>query len=105
MLRTVLTASLVCFCTSAFAHDLLADGEPVPTWVKRQCCGVSDAHHLRPEQIHVVPGGYRFDGYDSIVAEQRILPSPDGAAWIFYRTYPDGSQSTLYCAFLGRNSF
>ena len=83
----------------AMAHDRWADGGPVPAWVKAQCCGVSDAHHLTPDQVHVTPGGYKLDGYARVISEDRLLPSPDGSWWVFYRTYDDGSQSTVYCFF------
>ena len=80
----------------ATAHDVWADGDPVPAWVKAQCCGISDAHHLRAEQVHVTAEGYRLDGYRAIVGESRLLPSPDGTWWVFYRDYADGSQSSVY---------
>ena len=83
----------------AHAHDRWVDGNPVPTWVKRQCCGVSDIHHLRDEQVHVTPDGYKLDGYHQIVHEQQLTPSPDGEWWVFYHDYPDGSQSAVFCFF------
>lgn len=83
----------------AQAHDVLANGEPVPSWVKSQCCGVSDAHHLTAEQVHATTGGYRLDGYSQVIADKQKLPSPDGTWWVFYRDYPDGSQSSVYCFF------
>ena len=83
----------------AAAHDRWADGSSVPAWVKAQCCGVSDAHHLTPDQVHVTPDGYKLDGYARVIREDRLLPSPDGSWWVFYRTYDDGSQSTVYCFF------
>lgn len=81
------------------AHERWADGGPVPAWVKAQCCGASDAHHLTADQVHVTPEGYRVDGYARVIREDRLLPSPDGSWWVFYRTYDDGSQSTVYCFF------
>ena len=86
-------------CRAAAAHDRWADGGPVPAWVKAQCCGPDDAHHLTAEQVHVTPEGYRVDGYARAIREDRLLPSPDGSWWVFYRTYEDGSQSTVYCFF------
>ena len=83
----------------ARAHDVLANGEPVPAWIKSQCCGVSDAHHLTTEQVHVMPGGYRLDGYSQMISDKQKLPSPDGTWWVFYRDYPDGTQSSVYCFF------
>ncbi len=82
-----------------WAHDEWSDGQPVPGWVKAQCCGPSDAHHLSAEQVHVTPDGYKLDGYARIIREDKLLPSPDGSWWVFYRDYDDGSQSTVYCFF------
>ena len=95
------TGLSLCVVTSlsAAAHDQWADGGPVPAWVKAQCCGASDAHHLTPDQVHVTPDGYKLDGYTRVIREDRLLPSPDGSWWVFYRTYDDGSQSTVYCFF------
>jgi hypothetical protein len=98
----VFTALLVgcgAWAAPARAHDTLADGEPVPAWVKSQCCGVSDAHHLTAQQVHATTGGYRLDGYSQVIADKQKLPSPDGTWWVFYRDYPDGSQSSVYCFF------
>ena len=84
---------------AARAHDEWANGDPIPGWVKSQCCGPSDAHHLTAEQVHVTPEGYRLDGYSRVIKEDRLLPSPDGSWWVFYRNFDDGSQSTVYCFF------
>ena len=81
------------------AHERWASGEPVPAWVKAQCCGPADAHHLTADQVHVTPDGYRLDGYSRVIREDKLLPSPDGSWWVFYRDYDDGSQSTVYCFF------
>ncbi len=83
----------------AEAHDQWGDGRPVPAWVKAQCCGPEDAHHLTDDQVHVTAGGYRLDGYSRVIGEDKLLPSPDGSWWVFYRNYDDGSQSTVYCFF------
>ena len=83
----------------AYAHDEWSNGDPVPPWVKHQCCGVSDVHHLRSDQVHVTPDGYKLDGYGSAIPVNQLTPSPDGEWWVFYRNYPDGSQSSVYCFF------
>ena len=85
--------------SNALAHDQWADGGPVPAWVKQQCCGVSDAHHLRPAQVHVTAAGYRIDGYREVIPQKTLLPSQDGDWWVFYRDYPNGTQSQVYCFF------
>ena len=101
MHRHIALAILVPFIIpgAAWAHDKWADGEAVPAWVKRQCCGVSDAHHLRSDQVHVTADGYRLDGYKTTVPDNQRLPSPDGSWWVFYRDYADGTQSPIYCFF------
>lgn len=83
----------------ALAHDVWVNGDPVPAWVKRQCCGPDDVHHLRDDQVHVTPDGYRLDGYRTPIPGSRLAPSPDGNWWVFYREYPDGTQSSVYCFF------
>lgn len=85
--------------TPAAAHDHWAGAMPVPAWVKAQCCGPGDAHHLDPSQVHVTPTGYRVDGYRDIIPEKRLAPSPDGEWWVFYRTFGTGQQSPIYCFF------
>ena len=69
------------------AHDLWADGSPIPAWVSDYCCGVADAHRLTLKQIHRVEGGWRVDGYAHIIPDDRVLPSEDGDVWLFYRLY------------------
>jgi hypothetical protein len=81
------------------AHERWADGGSVPPWVKAQCCGAADAHHLTPAQVHVTPTGYKVDGYDTIIPEARLLPSPDGEWWVFYRDKVNGNQGPVYCFF------
>ena len=92
-------AVLACASATARAHDRWADGEPVPAWVREQCCGPADAHHLRADQVHRTPEGYVIDGYAYRIPEPRLDPSPDGEWWLFYRTYPDGGQSPPFCFF------
>ena len=47
----VLVAGLALFHSAAHAHDRRDNGESVPVWVKTECCGPTDAHHLRPDQV------------------------------------------------------
>jgi len=103
MKYVIAAAASLCLITvplhGAGAHDVWSNGDPVPAWVKAQCCGPSDAHHLTAEQVHVTGEGYRLDGYSRLVREDRLLPSPDGSWWVFYRNFADGTQSTVYCFF------
>ena len=99
LLATAIVLAQVFVPSAAKAHDEWMNGDPVPRWVKQQCCGAQDVHHLRPEQVHLTVDGYRLDGYRSVIEAGRLLPSPDGTWWVFYRDYPDGSQSIVYCFF------
>lgn len=84
---------------TASAHDRWLTGEAVPEWVKAACCGVADIHHMRPDQVHIVQGGYRFDGFGELIPEAKMQPSPDGEFYIFYRDLDGGRQSSAYCVF------
>jgi hypothetical protein len=42
----------LCAGNRAYAHDQWANGDPVPAWVKRACCGPHDIHHLTRERQH-----------------------------------------------------
>jgi hypothetical protein len=75
---------------SAWAHDQWADGSPVPAWVKSKCCGERDVHHLKPEQVHRVDGGYLVDGHDGVIPLSQTDPSQDGDYWIFGSTVRSG---------------
>ena len=84
----------------ARAHDVWANGDIVPGWVKSACCGPDDAHHLRPDQVHRVSDDfYMVDGYRYRIPAREALPSQDGDYWIFYREN-SGIQSTVYCFFV-----
>ena len=86
---------------AALAHDLWANGDIVPGWVKAACCGPDDVHHLRPEQVHRVSDDfYMVDGYRYRIPARAALPSQDGDYWIFYRDDGSGGQSTVYCFFV-----
>ena len=88
----------------ALAHDLWANGEVVPPWVKASCCGPDDAHHLRPEQVHRVSDDYYMvDGYRYRIPARDAPPSQDGDYWIFYRDGKGGSQSIAYRFFVPMN--
>lgn len=98
----MLTLALVLSCEPrrASAHDAWANGEPIPPWIKKACCGPEDAHHLKPEQVQFTSGGWKVEGYHALIPNGAELPSPDGSYWIFYRTFSDGTQSSVYCFFV-----
>jgi len=102
-LRTAATAVALGFAPAS-AHDLWSNGAPVPAWIKRACCGPSDAHHLRPDQVHRVSDAYyAVDGYFRRIPVSEALPSEDGEYWIFYRTGKTGSQTGVFCFFAPMN--
>ena len=95
----VSSAIAMLIATSASAHDHWANGEPVPPWVKAICCGPEDVHHLRPEQVHAMADGWHVDGYPTPIPINKAMPSPDGDYWIFYKRFPTGDASQVYCFF------
>ena len=103
-LRWLATASvLFAVPDAARAHTRWGDGLPVPEWVSKACCGPSDAHHLRPDQVHRVPHGYRIDGYPDDIDDTQVLPSQDGEYWAFYSETRDADGrrtfTSVFCFF------
>lgn len=95
--------AVLAFACPACAHDVWANGEPVPAWVKKSCCGPEDVHHLKPSQVHLTAKGWRVDGYPDLIPIGKELPSADGDYWIFYRTLLNGQASMVYCFFAPLN--
>lgn len=79
-------------------HDQWANNTPVPKWVKSYCCGPQDVHELDISQVHRVKGGWKIDGVDSLVTDERVFPSQDGEVWGFWTTY--GPITTVHCLFI-----
>ena len=52
------------------------------------------------KQIFRAEGGWRVEGYAHIIPDDRVLPSQDGAVWLFYKQYEDGYQSAPSCFFV-----
>jgi hypothetical protein len=106
-MRITVFALLALSCASlpSFAHDQLADGSPVPDWIKKSCCGPNDYHPLRPEQVHAMADGWHVDGYRKVMPYGKELPSPDGTYVGFWLDYGDGSQSNMYCFFVPPQTF
>jgi hypothetical protein len=81
---TALAIALALFRT-AQAHDHWDNGDPVPAWVKTECCGPKDVHHLRPDQVRRnAAGDYVVDIYPDPIPARRALPSQDGDYWLFF---------------------
>ena len=94
-----LSAIALVWAVPAQAHDSWTDGSSVPAWVKAQCCGIDDVHHLSPDQVHRTDSGYRVDGYPRLIADDRLMPSHDGDWWVFYKDFGGGRFSDVYCFF------
>lgn len=97
MKSILLTAALIA-TTPAIAHDAWSTGEEVPAWVKADCCGKADAHHIKFSSIHVTNGGYKIDGLNIVIPFSRALPSQDGEAWGFWSAYSEPT-TLVYCFF------
>jgi hypothetical protein len=86
----------------ADAHDFWSNGDKVPAWVKAECCGPQDVHHLRPGAVHIEQDGYHIDGIKTVVPIARALPSPDGDYWAFWN--PAGEpEPAIFCFFAPLN--
>ena len=99
MVRLACLLTVALGTQSASAHEKWANGEDVPAWVKRSCCGPDDVHHLTADQVHAMAGGWHIAGYPYVVQYGRETPSQDGDYWLFYKAYPDGSFTPIYCFF------
>lgn len=85
----------------ASAHDFWSNGEPVPAWIKAQCCGPEDVHHLRAGAVHVQADGYHIESPNAVPVA-RALPSADGEYWGFWipSTEPE---PVIFCFFAPLN--
>ena len=96
-------ALLLALPQAAHAHATWADGRPVPDWVAKACCGPADAHHLRADQVHRIPDGYRIDAHPGLIYDTQVLPSEDGEYWAFYSevegTGGDRIFTSVFCFF------
>ena len=100
-MRSLIIAGMV-FATPASAHDFWSNGDPVPGWVKAECCGPRDVHHLRPAAVHIMQDGYHIDGLKTVIPIERALPSPDGSYWAFWN--PVGEpEPVIFCFFAPLN--
>lgn len=104
MMRIVLAAAVAAigYAGACWAHDVWADGNSVPPWVKASCCGPEDVHHLTSAQVHAMHDGWHVEGYPDVLPYGKELPSQDGDYWIFYRVNGSGenrSYSPVYCFF------
>lgn len=85
--------------TPASAHDQWADGNPLPPWVKSDCCGKADVHRYTADQVTEDDNGYHFPDYPDAIPAQRALPSQDQYYYVFFARLPNGMYSSVYCMF------
>jgi hypothetical protein len=97
MMRSLFLAGAL-VVTPAAAHDFWSNGDPVPAWVKAECCGPRDVHHLSARAVHIMPDGYHIDGLRTIVPVSRALPSPDGSYWAFWNSVSE-PDPVIFCFF------
>jgi hypothetical protein len=69
---------LLMIITPAIAHEKWANGDPVPAWVKGECCGQAEAHQLAFDQVHITARGYRIDGFPNPIPFSEARTSQDG---------------------------
>ncbi len=96
----VALAAALLLAPRARAHDTWANGDPVPAWVKADCCTQAHAHHILNSAVHVRPDGYHVDGYPYTIPFDQAHPSPDGSTWLFYSTFRDGTPDVPLCFFV-----
>jgi hypothetical protein len=85
MNRSIIALATLTLFQTAHAHDRWNNGEQVPAWVKAECCGPNDAHHLRPEQVsRNAAGDFLVDIYPKPIPAREALPSQDGDYWLFF---------------------
>lgn len=89
------------------AHDQWANGQPIPEWIKKYCCGPQDVHMYRPSDVKVTWKGYKLPDYPHIIPFKRDgFPavdwdkSEDGMYWAFWTKYSENSYSSIYCFFI-----
>ena len=75
MVRLACLLTVALGTQSASAHEKWANGEDVPAWVKRSCCGPDDVHHLTADQVHAMADGWHIAGYPYVVQYGRETPS------------------------------
>lgn len=97
-LRAAICAAVFLACGAARAHDQWANGEPVPDFVKKACCGVADAHHFADSDVTEQGDGLHIIGYPAVIPYSEVLPSPDGSTWVFYASY---DHLHRFCVFHG----
>ncbi len=81
-----------------WSHTTWANGDEVPNWVARSCCGQADAHVLGSDDYFIDVTGFHVKGIDMVVPLDKVLPSQDGRVWAFYPSGV-GENAKIYCVF------
>ena len=87
---------------AAAAHDVWADGSPVPPWVKQlspaawtqETC--AQCHSDSIDDVSEQADGYHIKNYPYVVPLNDALPSQDGKYWIFYPTFANGGMGHYF---------
>ncbi len=103
MNRLALSALMIVVSSPAFSHDFWANGEAVPAWTKKWCCGESDVHRLHPGAVHIMSDGYHVDGLSTVLPFSKAMPSADGNYWAFFKD-EDGPAAHVSCFYAPINS-
>jgi len=61
--------------------------------------------HTIARQVRAMADGWHVEGYRDVLPYGKELPSQDGDYWIFYKNYPDGTQTPVYCFFAPVRAF
>ena len=101
-MKIAIALALALSAMPARAHDFWSNGEPVPAYVKANCCGPADAHHIKPAAVHIMADGYHIDGLDIVIPANRVLPSPDQEYWGFWNANAE-PKPVVFCFFAPLN--
>ena len=70
-----------------------------------QSARVADFHHLKPEQVHETPNGWKVEGYPEEIPYGQELPSEDQEIYLFCRQYSEKQFADVHCFFIHPRSF
>ena len=102
--RRAVLVFLSTISSPASPHDYWSNGDPVPAWTKRWCCGASDVHHLHPGAVHIMLDGYHVDGLGAVIPFSKAMPSPDGQYWAFFKN-EDAPEAHVACFYAPINDY
>jgi hypothetical protein len=98
-LNSLLIAFAAVAIEGASAHDMGCDGNPVPEWIKSDCCNEADERLLKPEQISRGPNGeYIVSNEDYRFVRTKRCLAPMRAAISSFRICGWRTMTALRCA-------